>query len=158
MSEGVLKDPARARAAATMGADDAVTCDLAQVTREAATRQLVGDVMLRHPKTLPGNTRVDQARRFFEDSKVISALIVDGTAFVGLLERSDLPSLLPGTSPVRTFVRREIATITPDRPVSEAVDILDAGGLARLVVLESDGVTLAGLLCLDRKRAGFCQG
>lgn len=158
MSESGQKHSARARAGATLAADDAVTCERAQVTRGDAARYLVGDVMLRHPKTLPGNARVDEARQFFADAKVISAVIVDGTAFVGLLERSDVPSLLPGSSPIRTFARRDIATITPDRPVADAVDILDAGGLARLVVLESDGVTLAGLLCLDRKRAGFCQG
>jgi CBS domain-containing protein len=50
-----------------------------------------------------------------------------------------------------------VPTITPDRPVTEAMDILDTRGLARLVVLEEDGVTLAGLLCLDLKRAGFCR-
>jgi CBS domain-containing protein len=136
---------------------DAVTCDNAQITRDDAAPQLVRDVMLRHPKTLPGRATVREAREFFANPKVISALVVDDTSFVGLLDRSDLPSLLDAGSPVRTFARRSVPTITPDRPVTEAMDILDTRGLARLVVLEEDGVTLAGLLCLDLKRAGFCR-
>ncbi|MEO7127025.1 MAG: CBS domain-containing protein [Nakamurella sp.] len=158
MGKNVRKAPARAGASISMAEDDVVTCERAQVTRDDAAPQLVGDVMLRRPKTLDGHATVDEARAFFANPKVISALIVDGTSFVGLLDRGDMPRLLAGSSPIRTFVRREISTITPDRPVTDAIEVLDARGLARMVVLESDGITLAGLLCLDLKRAGFCQG
>lgn len=152
-----MTDTLMSGAAASPGAD-AVTCERAQVTRTEAAPQLVRDVMLRTPKTLSGHATVDDARAFFANPKVVSALVVDDDRFVGLLDRTDLPSLLAGSSPVRTFVRRELDTITPDRTVAEATEILDGKGLNRLVVLESDGVTLAGLLCLDLKRAGFCQG
>lgn len=137
---------------------DPVTCERAQVTRVDAAKKLVGDVMLRHPKTLRGDATVKDARAMFADSKVVSAIVADGTKFVGLLDRSDLPSLLAGDSPIRTFARRRIITTTPARPIEEAMEVLDERGLARMVVLEEDGVTLAGLLCLDLKRAGFCQG
>ena len=133
------------------------TCDRAQITRDDAAQQVVGDVMLATPKTLSGRATAAEARAFFDNPKVVSAVVADGDRFVGLLERSDLPSLFAGSTPIRTFVRREIATITPDRPVTEAVEILDARGLSRLVVLDADGQTLVGLLCLDRKRAGFCS-
>lgn len=144
----------------TSGRDvlDPVTCERAQVTLDDAATQLVRDVMLRRPKTLAGGATVDDARALFADPKVVTAIVADGSAFVGLLSRSDLPSLLPGNAPIRTFSRRAVPWITPDRPVAEAVEILDGHGLARLVVLETDGVTLAGLLCLDLKRAGFCNG
>lgn len=153
MSETISRSEGAAPAAMT----DAVSCDNAQITRDDAAPQLVRDVMLRSPKTLSGRATVRQAREFFANPKVISALVVDGTAFVGLLDRSDLPSLLDADSPVRTFVRRGVATITPERTVAEAMEVLDSRGLARLVVLEEDGSTLAGLLCLDLKRAGFCR-
>lgn len=137
---------------------DPVTCDNAQVTRQEAAPRLVRDVMLKTPKTLPGSATVDDARAFFANPKVISAVIVDGTRFVGIMERSDLPNLLAGSTPIRTFVRRLAPTITPQRTVAEAIEVLDERGLARLAVVEQDGVTLAGLLCLDLRRAGFCQG
>lgn len=156
MGESAVKFSAGGAASASMDADNTVTCERAQVTLDDAVTQLVGDVMLRSPKTLPGTARVDEARAFFANPKVVSALVVDGTAFVGLLDRTDMPSLLPGNSPIRTFVRREIATVTPDLPVADAIEILNERGLARLVVLDKDGVTLAGLLCLDLRRAGFC--
>lgn len=143
---------------ATADLMDPATCDFPQVTRDTAATQLVRDVMLRNPKTLRGDATVNDARAMFADPKVVSAIVADGTVFVGLLNRSDMPSLLAGDSPIRTFARRTVPTITPGQPVTEAVGILDDRGLARLVVLEEDGVTLAGLLCLDRKRAGFCRG
>jgi CBS domain-containing protein len=132
------------------------SCDRAQITRDDAAPQLVRDVMLTRPKTLSGRATAAEARAFFDNPKVVSALVADGDRFVGLLERSDLPSLLAGSTPIRTFARREIATITPDLPVTDAMEILDARGLSRLVVLDADGQTLVGLLCLDRQRAGFC--
>lgn len=143
------------RSATTMDAG-AVTCDRAQITRDDAAPQLVRDVMLAKPKTLSGRATAGEAKAFFDNPKVVSAVVADGERFVGLLERSDLPSLLAGSTPIRTFARREVATITPDRPVTEAMEILDSRGLSRLVVLADDGQTLVGLLCLDRKRAGFC--
>lgn len=133
------------------------TCERAQTTREEAAPRTVGDVMLRTPKTLRGSATVDEARAFFANPKVISAVIVDGTRFVGLLDRTDLPSLLPGSAPIRAYARAT-PTMTPSRPVAEAIDILDERGLARIAIVAEDGVTLAGLLCLDRQRAGFCQG
>lgn len=140
-----------------MVTDPAVaTCVRAQVTVDDAAPLLVRDVMLSTPKTLSGRATVADARAFFDNPKVVSALVVDDGRFVGLLDRSDMPSLLAGSTPIRTFTRREVATITPDRPVTEAMDILDSRGLSRLVVLAEDGETLAGLLCLDLTRAGFC--
>jgi CBS domain-containing protein len=134
----------------------AVSCDRAQITRDDAAPQLDPDHKQANPKTHSARATAADARAFFDNPKVVSAVVADGQRFVGLLERSDLPSLLAGSTPIRTFARREVATITPDRPVTEAVEILDARGLSRLVVLDDDGQTLVGLLCLDRKRAGFC--
>lgn len=134
-----------------------VTCERAQVTRDEAAPRTVGEVMLRTPKTLPGSATVDDARAFFGNPKMVSAVVVDGTRFVGLLDRSDLPSLLPGAAPIRAYVRAT-PTMTPSGSVVDAMEILDERNVARIAVVAEDGVTLAGLLCLDRQRAGFCQG
>ena len=137
---------------------DQATCERAQLTMSEAAPQLVADVMVKRPKTLPGDATARDAREFFANPKVITAVLVDGTAFVGVLDRDDLPDLLPDEAPARAHARRNVATITPDRSMQDALAVLNADHSNRLVVLGNDGVTLAGLLCLDLQRAGFCQG
>lgn len=140
------------------GLMDPVTCERAQLSMEEAAPQLVRDVMLTTPKTLAGNATLADARRFFENPKLVTAVLLDGARFAGILNRGDLPALVPESAPVRGYARRQVPTITPDRPTTEAIAILDATRSARLVVLEQDGTTFAGLLCLDLQRAGFCRG
>lgn len=155
-----LMDPVATQEAVPHAEQEAVRVALDEGPDAAPgpTPPLVRDVMLTRPKTLPGNASVGDARRLFADPKVITAILVDGTAFVGTLERSALPSLLPDVAPVRSYARRGVPTTTPQRPVQEAIAAMDAGRSTRLVVLEDDRVTLAGLLCLDARRGGFCRG
>lgn len=136
---------------------DPASCDSGPISKPSALGQTVGDVMLRTPKTLSARATLDEARAFFANPKVVTAVLVDGTAFAGLLDRTDLPSLLAGSVPIRTFARRAVPTVTAETPVSEASVILDSRGTSRLVVLDADGSTVAGLLCLDRQRTGFCS-
>ena len=134
------------------------TCDAAQVTRTDAASQRARDVMLGSPKTLPHDASVHDARALFANPKVVEAVLTDGSAFVGLLARDDLPEGAPGSAPISVYTRREVTGVTGGLPVPEALAILDAEGSSRLVVLEDDGVTLAGLVCLDLTRGGFCAG
>lgn len=134
------------------------TCDAAQVTRTDAASQRARDVMLGSPKTLPHDASVHDARALFANPKVVEAVLTDRSTFVGLLSRDDLPGEAPGAAPISVYARRDVTRITGSLPVPEALAILDAEGSSRLVVLEDDGVTLAGLLCLDLRRGGFCAG
>ena len=61
------------------------------------------------------------------------------------------------SSRARALARRDVATIDPDAPLGEALAVLDADAEGRLVVLDPDGRTLRGLLCLTRDRTGFCR-
>jgi FOG: CBS domain len=121
-----------------------------------ATQQ-VRDVMVKRPKTLPVEATVADVRRYFDNPKVVNAVLVDGTAFVGVLEREDLSATAPESSPVRGLARRTGLTIAADAPMSEAIAMLDEHDERRIVVLGDDGETLVGLLCLDKHRTGFCQ-
>jgi CBS domain-containing protein len=134
------------------------TCDAAQVTRIAAASKRACDVMLRTPKTLPHDASVRDARALLANPKIVEAVVIDRRAFVGLLSRADVPDDAPGSTPVSGYVRRDVTRITGDLPVPDALAILDAEGSSRLAVLEDDGVALAGLLCLDIRRGGFCAG
>lgn len=121
-----------------------------------ATTSRVRDVMRERPKTLPAGATVADVRRTFANSHVLTALLVDGSAFVGVIDRDRVEGV-PDDAPARSLARSEGVTIGPDVPVGEAMARLDAEGGLRLVVLGPDGRTLEGLLCLNSTRDGFCQ-
>jgi CBS domain-containing protein len=117
--------------------------------------ELVRDVMVSRPKTLPAGASVGDLRRLFGNAHVMTALLVDENAFVGAVDRHSVPSDLPDASPAQ-----DLATsgdvIAPDASMAEAVSQLEARGTDRLVVLE--GSTLVGLVCLTKDRDAFCRG
>jgi CBS domain-containing protein len=126
------------------------------VAREDALTMAVGEVMIRAPKTLPADTSVGEVRRLFERPSIRTVLLTAGNAFAGAIERDGLPPDASDSAPARSYVQPEAATATPRMPVSEAVKLLDGRGEPRLVVLDEDGVTLAGLLCVNTTGTGFC--
>lgn len=118
---------------------------------------LVGDVMVSRPKTMPATATVGDVRKTFTNPHVISALLVDGTAFAGLINRDDVPADAADDAGSRDFARTDVPTTYPQARVADAIAVLDSSGDRRLVVLADDGVTLAGLICLDETRDSFCQ-
>ena len=126
------------------------------VTREEAMGLTVGEVMIRAPKTLPADASVGEVRGLFERPSVRTVLVTAGSAFAGAIERDGLPADAPDSAPARNYVQPEAATATPGMPMSEAVTLLEGRGEPRLVVLDEDGETLAGLLCVNATATGFC--
>jgi CBS domain-containing protein len=125
------------------------------VTAEESQR--VRDVMLSRPKTLPATATVGDVRGLFDNGKVMTALLVGGDAFAGMLAREDLPAGARDDQPARPYARRDVERIEPDALVSDARAWLDANDERRLLVIDGDGTTLRGLLCLNRDRTGFCS-
>jgi CBS-domain-containing membrane protein len=117
--------------------------------------QLVRDVMVPRPKTLPAGASVGDLRRLFGNAHVQTALLVDGSEFVGAVDRHTVPDHTPDDSPARSLATSG-DVIGPEAPMAEAVARLDERGTDRLVVL--DGPKLVGLMCLTKDRTGFCQG
>lgn len=132
-------------------------CDNEKVSRDAGDDLCVRDVMVSRPKTMPADGTVADLRRLFENPHVATALLVDGPHFAGAVDREDLPASARDDSPVRELARQDVDTIEPDSPMSAAVARLDGADERRLVVLDPDGRTLRGLLCLTQDRSGFCQ-
>jgi CBS domain-containing protein len=118
---------------------------------------LVRDVMVSRPKTLPASATVGELRALFRNPHVATALLVDGDAFAGAVDRRSVPSDSPDPAPARALASVG-DVIGLDAPMAEAVSILDDRGTDRLVVIDPDGRTLRGLLCLTKGRDGFCQG
>jgi predicted transcriptional regulator len=117
--------------------------------------ELVRDVMVRRPKTLPAGATVGDVRRLFSNAHVMTALLVDGDSFVGAVDRHSVPDHTPDDSPARSLATSG-DVIGPDHSMASAVAQLEARGTDRLVVL--DGPNLVGLMCLTKDRAGFCRG
>jgi CBS domain-containing protein len=119
----------------------------------------VGDVMVAKPKTMPATATVGDLRQIFANPHVISALLVDGDSFAGMVHRDALSAAdaAADAAPALALAATDPPRVTPSMPLPDAVAILDAVGSRRLVVFADDGDTLAGLLCLDESRTSFCQ-
>lgn len=143
------------------GSGDPQTADAAcandSVGRENAARLRVRDAMVSRPKTVPADATVEDLRAMFANPHVRTALLVEGSRFVGVVHRDQLDDRIAGDSPAHALASRDVPTTDPDAPLSEAIAVLDARDEHRLVVLDPDGEQLCGLLCLTRDRNGFCQ-
>ena len=132
-------------------------CKNERVARDGADVLRVRDAMVKRPKTVPAEATVADLRRVFENAHVVSALVVDGPEFVGMVHRDAVANGVADSVGVRSLVVTEVATIEPDAPLTDALAGLDSRAESRLVVLDPDGRTLRGLLCLTHDRNGFCQ-
>jgi CBS domain-containing protein len=132
-------------------------CDHPKIADVEGAGLLVRDVMVARPKTMPVTATVADVRRTFANPHVISALLVDGPMFAGVINRDAVPANAPDDASARDLARTDVPTVTPDVPVADAVAVLDSNAERRLVVLAHDGATLAGLICLDESRSSFCQ-
>jgi predicted transcriptional regulator len=126
------------------------------IARDDAAPRLVRDVMVRRPKTLPVEASVAELREHFTNPRVQTALLADGGRFAGAIAPSELPDDAPATDPARSYARVDVPTLGPDATMADALALMDSRGDHRLVVLDGDGTTLVGLLCLDRTGASFC--
>jgi CBS domain-containing protein len=127
-------------------------------TLEQAAGNRIGDVMVRRPKSLPVDATVGDVRRKLENPSLRNVVLLDGNAFAGLVDRGEVPADAPDGAPAREFAAADVPTTTPDVPVPDVLAAMDVGQLSRLVVLQADGRTFAGLVCLDHTGEGFCGG
>lgn len=117
--------------------------------------QAVGAVMIRDPKTMTTDATVGEVRAVFRNDHVHMVLLTDAGILVGTLVREDVH----GASDVDPALPRAVLTdrtIPPTASAEEARRALVASGARRLAVVDGRGVLL-GLLCLKRRRTGFCS-
>jgi CBS domain-containing protein len=116
----------------------------------------VGDVMIARPKTQPGDALVADVRRAFENTSIRTVLLAEDGVFRGAIERDQVPAEAPADEAAVRYADTEPVTATPAMPITEAIKLLDDQPEPRLIVLDEDGTTLRGLLCLNRSSSEFC--
>lgn len=114
------------------------------------------DVMVRCPKVLPAGASVGEVAAALAGEHVHMVLLVDGDTLVGTVTGEDLHPGLDPASPAVPRSRLVGRTVAPGAPAEAARRRLVESGRRRLAVVDADGALL-GLLCLKRRRTGFCS-
>lgn len=127
-----------------------------RIALEQALPRTVGEIMIAHPKTFPSDISVGDVRQAFGQNSHRVVLLVDGSAFRGAIDRGALDAEAPDRALALAFDDRDVATVTPATPLTDAVKLLERTREPRLVVLDEDGRTLRGLLCFNRSSDSFC--
>lgn len=112
------------------------------------------DVMTTNVVTIPSNTSIINARRLMDTYRFRRLPVVDKGKLVGVVTRRSLekivpPQAIPGDiwelsyslvslyrTPVRTIMKKDMVTATPDMTVEEAVALAQAKKVGALVVVE----------------------
>ena len=117
----------------------------------------VADAMLWRPKTWPEDLTVAEARAALENDHVHLLLLTSGDRLFGTVTRDDVESTSSDpASPALRLARLAGRTTSPSTSLVVARRAMDAAGSRRVAVVADDG-TLVGLLCLKRRRHGYCS-
>jgi CBS-domain-containing membrane protein len=113
----------------------------------------IAEAITARGKELSTADTVAAARRLFENSAVRVLPVLEGTTYVGAVDRGALHDASADDAVVplaSSLVPIAVATT----PAAEALAALDRHGSTRLIVLDEDRVTYVGLVCMrsDRKR------
>lgn len=115
----------------------------------------VREVMLANPKTLSADASIAEARAALGNDHVHMVLLTEGRTLGGTLTRTDLPPA--GSDGLALFWSTLSGrTVSPETPTRVVQDLLIERGLRRVAVVDADG-SLLGLVCLKRRRTGFCS-
>jgi CBS domain-containing protein len=116
--------------------------------------RIAADLMLRDPKTLPGDASVAEVRAQLGNPKVQMVLLADGGKLVGAV--TAIPADAGADERAAVYVEPEPDTISPEETAIAAFDRAAASAHRRVIVVDDDG-SLLGLLCLNVSRTRFCQ-
>ena len=115
----------------------------------------VADAMITIPKTLGVEISLGDARQAMADPHVHMLLLTRDGILHGTLVREDLRRELDPRRPAVTLATLAARTISPDRPLEEAANLMEGSMARRLAVTDRAG-RLLGLLCLNRTRQRYC--
>ncbi|HUK95566.1 MAG TPA: CBS domain-containing protein [Gaiellaceae bacterium] len=124
--------------------------------REDVIDLTVGDVMIPRPKTLPADSSVADVRELLEHRGVRTILLAEDGDFRGAIERGGLPANADDDEPAAGYADLDPPSVTPETPMTDAIELLERAREPRLIVLDEEGVALLGLVCAKPGAKTFC--
>jgi predicted transcriptional regulator len=97
-----------------------------------------------------------EARQLFTRCAVKVVPVLDGFRYFGAVDRDLLAEAPSDDTPVRILAEGLLPFVVETMPAHDALDVLDANGGTRLVVLAEDAATYVGLVCLRGDRERLC--
>ncbi|HWN70218.1 MAG TPA: CBS domain-containing protein [Haliangium sp.] len=119
----------------------------------------VRDIMTPHVLTVSAEARVDHAVWSLSAKGITGAPVCDAAGkVVGVLSRSDLidgdtHSVVAGDRPVSEVMTPEVWGVQPDAPASEAVALMVAKSIHRVVVMEHEHALVGIVTSMDVMKA-----
>ena len=121
----------------------------------------VREVMTDHPRTLPGDASLSDAAREMREADIGSVIVMENGSICGIVTDRDIVvrAIARGMSPTTTSLSkvcsRELATLSPDQKIDEAVELMRERGVRRLPVQEDGrpvGIVSLGDLAMERDK------
>jgi CBS domain-containing protein len=106
--------------------------------------QNIREVMTPNPRTVKSNDTVVDAARAMRENAIGTAVVLDNGSILGLVTDRDIVvrAVAEGRDPSQTEVAEvtseDVATVTPDQDVKEAVKLMREKNIRRLPVVEDD--------------------
>jgi CBS-domain-containing membrane protein len=120
---------------------------------DVAERPVVGVTLC--GKEVQRDDEVATARTLLARKPVKVVPVLDGSRYLGTVDARALEHA-PDHASVGAFATAAVPAVTAGLTVGEALDVLDADGGQRLVVLAPDGVRYVGVVCLRGDRRRLC--
>lgn len=121
--------------------------------------QRIRDVMTADPSTLPEDASVTDAARKMRDEDIGDVLVVREDELTAIVTDRDIAvrvvaeDRLPAETPLREIASEDLATVSPDDSIADAVRIMRNKALRRVPVVERGrpvGVVSIGDLAVER--------
>jgi CBS domain-containing protein len=119
----------------------------------------VRDIMTADVLTVSAEARVDHAVWSLSAKGITGAPVCDAAGkVIGVLSRSDLidheaHGLVAGETPVARVMTPEVVAVHPDAPASEAVALMVARGIHRVVVMDHEQALVGIVTSMDVMKA-----
>jgi CBS domain-containing protein len=131
---------------------------MATITRNRAelTGRTIAAAITSRGKELSVADTVGAARRLLSRPAVRVLPVLDGTAYVGAVDRDAIPDEVDDAAAVVSVATAFVPTIPAAMPAELALAARDRRGENRRVVLDHDGFTYVGLVCVRSDRRRLC--
>ena len=116
----------------------------------------IAEAITARGKELSTRDTVATARRLFANRSVRVLPVLEGTTYVGAVDHGSIAGHVRADAAVVSFASALVPTVVATTPAAQALAALDRHGANRLVVLDSDGATYVGLVCLRSDRERLC--